>query len=330
MLIAFAAWLIVVLPCAAHEVRPALLQMTEPAPGRLEVTWKQPLVGDQGVRLIPHLYGGALETKPATETIQPGFLIRTWSVVGAAPLDGQTVQIEGLAQSVTDVILRVSTADGHSIDAVIQPARPAMVLSLKSPSGTALPAYLVLGVRHILTGPDHLMFVLGLLILTGPGWRIVKVVSAFTISHSITLALAALGYIHFPSAVIEALVALSIVFVAYELVPRPGAPPSLTRRFPWVVAFTFGLLHGMAFAGALSAIGLPARAAPEALLLFNVGVEIGQLMFIALAIAIILALRWVRKKLPFETVVLARLAPAYAIGGCATYWLFDRLIVAYS
>ena len=107
MLIAFAAWLIVVLPCAAHEVRPALLQMTEPAPGRLEVTWKQPLVGDQGVRLIPHLSGGALETKPATETIQPGFLIRTWSVVGAAPLDGQTVQIEGLAQSVTDVIVKV-------------------------------------------------------------------------------------------------------------------------------------------------------------------------------------------------------------------------------
>ena len=183
---------------------------------------------------------------------------------------------------------------------------------------------------HILTGPDHLMFVLGLLLLSGIGWRIVKVISAFTVAHSITLALAALGYIHFPSAVIEALVALSIVFVAFELVPRPDAPPSLTRRFPWLIAFVFGLLHGMAFAGALAAIGLPARAAPQALLLFNLGVELGQLMFIAGTIGVIFALRWVRARVPLDTAMVARLAPAYAIGGCAMFWLFDRLAAAYA
>ena len=330
LIVALIAWLAGALACAAHEVRPALLQITEAAPGRYEVTWKQPLVGDAGVRLIPHLSGGALEGKPATESIQPGFLIRTWSLINPSPLDGQPVQSEGLAQSVTDVILRVSTVQGHTIDAVLQPASPSLILRLAAPGGIALPAYLVLGVRHILTGPDHLMFVLGLLLLSGIGWRIVKVISAFTVAHSITLALAALGYIHFPSAVIEALVALSIVFVAFELVPRPDAPPSLTRRFPWLIAFVFGLLHGMAFAGALAAIGLPARAAPQALLLFNLGVELGQLMFIAGTIGVIFALRWVRARVPLDTAMVARLAPAYAIGGCAMFWLFDRLAAAYA
>ena len=317
-------------PAVAHEVRPALLQINESAPGRFDVTWKQPLVGEMGVRLIPHLSGGGLDVKPATETITPGFLVRTWVLQGGPALDGQKIRIEGLPQTVTDVIVRVAARDGHAIDAVVTPSRPVLKLALSAPKGAALPAYLTLGVKHILTGIDHLMFVLGLLILTGIGWRIVKVVSAFTLAHSLTLALAALGYIHFPSAVIEALVALSIVFVAYEMVPRPDAPLGLTHRFPWIIAFVFGLLHGMAFAGALSAIGLPPRAAPQALLLFYVGVEIGQLMFIAVAVLVILGLRRLRSKLPFDTSALARALPAYAIGSCAMFWFIDRAIAAYA
>ena len=171
-------------------------------------------------------------------------------------------------------------------------------------------------------------FVLALLLLVGPSWQILKSVSAFTVAHSITLAFAALGVIRFPSAVIETLVALSIVFVACELLPRPGREDTLTRRYPWVIAFVFGLLHGFAFAGALAQIGLPQGAAPQALLLFNVGVEIGQLIFIAGAVGVIVALKTLSGRLPDRALAVARATPAYVIGACATYWFIERLVAA--
>jgi hydrogenase/urease accessory protein HupE len=325
-----AAWLSPLTSVAAHEVRPALLQIVESAPGTYQATWKQPVVGDMAIRLIPRLSSGALDRPPESQTVAPGFIIRVWRVTGGTPLDGQTASVEGLPQSVTDVIVRVSGAGGHTVEALLRPAQPAVTLDLSGPKGIAVPGYLVLGVEHILTGADHLMFVLGLLLLIGPNWRIVKAVSAFTVAHSITLALAALGYIRFPSAVIEALVALSILFVAVELVPSRDRPPTLTRRHPWLIAFAFGLLHGMAFAGALAQIGLPPHAAPAALFLFNVGVEIGQLLFIAAALGTIFALRALRRRSGFPADALARLGPAYAIGGFAAYWLIERLATVYA
>jgi hypothetical protein len=323
-------WFVLVLPANAHEVRPALLQITEARSGDYEVLWKQPLVGEMGLHLIPHLSGGALDRPPDQTASAPGFLVRTWRVQGGPLLDGQTIEIEGLSQTVTDVLVRVSTADGRTVNAVLHPSDPTLKLQLSGAKGTAVPAYLRLGIEHILTGIDHLAFVLGLLLLIGPNWRVIKAITAFTIAHSITLALAALGYIDFPTAVIEALVALSILFVATELMPRPGRPETLTRRHPWLIALVFGLLHGLAFAGALAQIGLPARAAPMALLLFNLGVEIGQIAFIATAIAAILALRWLRARITFDTAGLARLGPAYLIGGFSAYWLIDRLLIAFS
>jgi len=317
------------LPAAAHEVRPALLQITQQPDGAWQVLWKQPIVGDMGLHLVPHLSGGGLDRAADAESSTPGFLLRTWRLPKTAAVDGQTISIEGLDQSVTDVLLRID-ADGKAINAVIHPADPTYPIHLAGPKGTALPAYLTLGIEHILTGADHLAFVLGLLLLIGPSWRVVKAVTAFTVAHSITLALAALGYVHFPSAVIEALVALSIVFVAGELLPRPGRPETLTHRHPWLIAFTFGLLHGLAFAGALSNIGLPPRAEPLALFLFNVGVEIGQIAFIAAAVLVIFALRWLRPRLKLDTPAVARALPAYAIGCLAAYWLIDRLVIAFS
>jgi hydrogenase/urease accessory protein HupE len=328
--LAMLVWLAAPAPAQAHEVRPALLQITETGPGAYEVLWKQPLVGEMGLHLVPHLSSGAIERQPDHSSSAPGFLIRTWRVQGAAALDGQTITIEGLAQTVTDVLVRVSAADGRTINAVVRPAQPTLKLQLSGPTGTALPAYLTLGIEHILTGIDHLAFVLGLLLLIGPSWRVVKAITAFTVAHSITLALAALGFIHFPIAVIEALVALSIVFVAAELLPLPGRPETLTRQRPWLIAFIFGLLHGLAFAGALAQIGLPPKAAPMALLLFNLGVEIGQVAFIVLAIAAILALRWLRARIHLDSAPFARLAPAYVIGGFSAYWFIDRLLTAFA
>lgn len=320
------AWLAAAVPAAAHEVRPALIQIVETGPGAYDVTWKQPVVGDMALHLVPHLSSGVLDKPPTGEAEAPGFIIRTWRVRGGPPLDGQTLSVEGLSQSVTDVLLRVTAADGKVINEVVRPSQPSRKLELAGPQGLRVPAYITLGVEHILTGIDHLMFVLGLLLLIGPNMRLVKAITAFTAAHSITLALAALGFVHFPSAIIEALVALSIVFVACELARPADAPETLTRRHPWLIAFSFGLLHGLAFAGALAEVGLPKGAEPMALFLFNVGVEIGQLLFIAAALGVMALLRRLRPRLPFVSDGFARLAPAYAIGAASAFWLIERIM----
>ena len=327
VVLVFIASLTISTTALAHEVRPALVQINQTAPGSYQVTWKQPVVGDMAVRMVPHLSSGVLDKPVTTEEISPAFRIRTWDVKDGAPLDGQTLTIEGLKETVTDVLVRITPTQGTEINTVIHPSEAAYRIVLSGPAGMAVPAYLRLGIEHILTGFDHLMFVLGLLLLIGTSWRIVKAVTAFTVAHSLTLALAALGFVKFPTAIIEALVALSIVFVASELLISKD---TLTRRRPWLIAFVFGLLHGLAFAGALSNIGLPPHAEPQALFLFNVGVEIGQLAFITTAVAVILILRSLRQRLSFNTDTLARLAPAYVIGGFAAYWLIERTLAAMS
>ncbi len=312
----------------AHEVRPALVQIVESGPGDYDVTWKRPVVGDMALRLVPHLSGGALDKPPTGEQAAPGYVSRVWRVRGGTPLDGQTLTVEGLAQSVTDVLVRVTTRDGRAFDFVVRPAEPTLRLNLSPAQGIAVPGYLKLGVAHILTGFDHLLFVFGLMLLIGPNWRLVKAVTAFTAAHSITLGLAALGYIRFPSAAIEALVALSILFVAMELLPSRRNDATLAHRRPWMIAFLFGLLHGMAFAGVLSEIGLPPGAAPQALLLFNVGVELGQLAFIGLALAGLRGLAFGWRRLNLAGPAWAAATPAYVIGGLSAYWLIERTIAA--
>ncbi len=316
------------LPAAAHEVRPALVQILEQGPGDYEVTWKRPVVGDMALRLVPHLSGGALAKPPTTEQSAPGYHTRIWRVRGGPPLDGQTLRIEGLEQSVTDVLVRVTTRDGGRIDQVLRPVQPTLVLDLSPPEGLAVPGYLKLGVEHILTGFDHLLFVFGLLLLIGANGRLVKAITAFTVAHSLTLALAALGYISFPSAAIEALVALSILFVAVEVIGARRGARTLAGRRPWVVAFLFGLLHGMAFAGVLSDIGLPPGATVEALLMFNLGVELGQLVFIAAALLAMAGLRAAARRIAWRPPAWAAMAPAYLVGGLSAYWLIERTVAA--
>ena len=312
----------------AHEIRPAALQITETTPGTYEAVWKQPAVGNMAIRLAPHLSSGSLDKEPTTQSLEPGKIIKRWSVKGGAALDQQTLTVEGLSESVTDVLVSVTSPSGKTITAVLRPSAPSMVLGLSGPKGLSTPAYLRLGFEHILTGFDHLLFVLGLLLLVGTNWTIIKTVSAFTVAHSITLALAALGLVQVPSALIEALIALSIMFVAYELIPRKDGSSTLTRQKPWLVAFMFGLLHGLAFAGTLSSVGLPAGSTVPALLLFNVGVEIGQMVFIALAVGVIIGLRRVSHHLPASYGTVSTYAPAYVIGGLASFWLIERTIAA--
>ncbi len=319
-------------PANAHEVRPAFLEITEAAPGRYEITWKQPTYGDVALRLRPHLSNGWLETTPADQFATPSFLIRTWRVTdrSVGGVAGQSVAVEGLDKSITDVLVRVRLSDGRSLETILKPDRPSQRLAFAATGGLPVPAYLALGVEHILTGIDHLMFVLGLLLLVGVRWRLIKAITAFTAAHSITLAASAVGLVHVPSAVIEALVALSIVFVAAELARTEQEEPGLTRRWPWLIAFVFGLLHGFAFAGALAEVGLPKDAIPLSLFLFNLGVEIGQLIFVAAAVGVMLALRRLTRSAPAAWTALAPRIPPYAIGSFAAFWFIERAAFAFS
>jgi hypothetical protein len=316
----------------AHEVRPAYFQVTQDGPHHYAVTWKQPTQGDMALRLVPRLSNGWLNTAPRDQFASGSFFIRTWSITAPQddPLSGATLDIDGLDRSITDVLVVVRLSDGRGLESIVRPDHPNLRLAFGTTRGLPVPAYLRLGVEHILTGIDHLMFVLGLLLLVGIRWRLVKAITAFTVAHSITLGASAIGLVTVPSAVIEALVALSIVFVASELIRSIRGDSGLTQRWPWVIAFTFGLLHGFAFAGALAEVGLPKDAIPLSLLLFNVGVEIGQLLFVAAAIVVILGLRLVWKHVPDLWARLSRPIPGYAIGSFAAYWFIERVAIAFS
>jgi hydrogenase/urease accessory protein HupE len=307
----------------AHEIRPAYLEITENAEHHFDVLWKQPSAGTQLLRLVPQVSNGLLDAKPTEESAANSFLVRHWENINVTrdSFDGATVRIDGLEYTITDALVSINFANGQDIQEILRPRSPSLIIHLTGTGKVPVPAYLLLGIEHILTGFDHLSFVLGLLLLVRSSLTLIKTITAFTVAHSITLAAAALKWVHANPSVIEALVAFSIVFVALELVRAYRGQYGLTARYPWLIAFTFGLLHGFAFAGSLAQIGLPEHNIPLSLLLFNVGVEIGQLLFVAAVLLLITLLRRLRRRLPDWTAWI----PPYAIGGLASFWVIQRL-----
>ncbi|THD59897.1 HupE/UreJ family protein [Phenylobacterium sp.] len=305
----------------AHEVRPAYLEIDQTGPSTYTAIWKQPVMGDVAIHLIPHLSNGWLDQPPGDQYATGGFLIRQWTVTaaGPSPLAGRTLSIEGLQDTITDVFVRIRLKNGEGVDTIVRPEAPQFRIDLKAGAPTAVSAFLLLGVEHILTGPDHLLFVLGLLLIVRDRWMLLKTVSAFTVAHSLTLAAATLGHIQLSTPLLNALIALSILFVAPEALRAARGGTSLTIRYPWIVAFAFGLLHGMGFANGLSTLGLEKGALLGALALFNVGVEIGQLMFLAVVLALIRAFRLMQLTWPRPVAAL----PAYAIGALGAMWTFQ-------
>jgi hypothetical protein len=278
-------------------------------------------MGDVAIHLVPHLSGAWLEAKPTDEYATGGFLVKTWAVAAkpGRTLGGQTVTIEGLEETITDVYLRVRLANGQKLDAIVRPENPSAKLSFADGAAMSVLSFLTLGVQHILTGPDHLLFLLGLLLIVRDRWTLLKTVSAFTLAHSLTLGLATFSLISLPTALLNALVALSILFVAPEVIRAQSGGTSLTIRYPWVVAFGFGLLHGMGFASGLTSLGLDKGALLGALVTFNLGVEIGQLAFILLVLALVRAFRLMEIHWPRPVA----LAPTYAIGVFGASWTFQ-------
>ena len=308
---------------SAHEVRPAFLEITERADGRADVLWKQPSLGMLVVPLRPRLSGGLLDRRADRVESAMNFEIRHWDGIelGTQGLNRREVRIEGLDKTITDTLLLIHLKNGDEESRVLTPGQPTMTIDAHA--GAAVPAYLLLGIEHILTGIDHLLFVFGLLLLSS-GWRqLLRTITAFTVAHSITLALTALKVMALDPALVEAMVAWSILFLAVELVRKARGEDGLTQRQPWVVAFGFGLLHGAAFAGALHQIGLPQGNIPAALFLFNVGVEIGQLTFVGVVMAALWLLR--RARWPEAAPHLAWMAATYAIGSFSFFWFLERL-----
>jgi hydrogenase/urease accessory protein HupE len=307
----------------AHEVRPALLQIIETAPDRFDVLWKQPSAGEWALKLRPIVSNGLLDGPPSDESGSSGFILRRWQqlAISRRSFDGATVSVEGLASTLTDVLVSVSFLDGQTLQQILRPGQSALQVPSKAAGSVAPVAYLRLGVEHILTGFDHLSFVLGLMLLVRNRVVLVRTITAFTVAHSITLCAAARGWIHVDPPLIEALVALSILFVAVEVVRHQRGRDGLTVRQPWLIALLFGLLHGFAFAGSLAQVGLPPQHIPLALLLFNVGVEIGQLLFIGAVLLLTAVGRHVVQALPRWS----HAVTPYAIGTLAAFWLFERL-----
>jgi len=306
----------------AHEARPGYLQLTQTAPTTIELLLKVPAVGNMRLSLSPRLPEHCAIVAPAVTHIVDGAYLERATLSCATSLTGETIRIDGLSSTLTDVLVRFERMDGTVQVSRLTPAAPSFVVE-ESPSALEVATtYLTIGVEHILLGIDHLLFVLALLLVV-QGWRrLVVTLTAFTVAHSVTLAAATLGLVNVPQQPVEAVIALSIVFVAGEIVHISQGRASMTRRWPWIVAFVFGLLHGLGFAGALSEVGLPEQSIPLALLLFNLGVELGQLLFIAAAAVVARLLLVVDAKWPLWTKVL----PAYGIGSMAVFWVVERTV----
>ena len=306
----------------ADVFRPAYLELREIGVNRYAVTWKVPaLVSGERLSAYVDFPPTVNRLDEPRVIVSDGAWIERYSIEAPGGLAGQVLSISGRATGVTDVIVRVERADGSEQVERLPLEKPSFEVKAPAGQGEIAWSYLVLGVEHILAGLDHLLFVLALLLVVRGGRRIVATITAFTLAHSITLVAASLGWVDVPGPPVEAIIALSIVFVAAEALSGLRGERGLTFRAPWVVAFSFGLLHGLGFAGALAEIGLPQAAIPLALMMFNVGVELGQLLFIAAVLsALSLAARIWRNQpawlLP---------AAAYSIGSVAAFWTIERV-----
>lgn len=308
-------------PVLAHELQPGSLQVRQLTSERYELIWRAPIYYGK-----PHPAKLQLPTswqtigEPRVLRLSDSHLYRRVVNVPGGDIDGATIRFSGLEATITDVFVRISWLNGVETTAIARPGQPWFEIQGQRLAWQVAGDYTVLGIDHILSGYDHLAFVLVLLLIVS-GWRrLLLTVTSFTLAHSITLAAATLGLLWLPGPPIEATIALSILFLASELVKVRRGYTSLTARYPWVVAFVFGLLHGFGFAGALAEVGLPQNEIPLALLMFNVGVEMGQLMFIAVILVLIEILRRIYKEWPAWIEQL----PAYCIGGLAAFWLIER------
>lgn len=308
----------------AHELRPAFLSISETTANEYKILWKTPALGDKQLALKVEFPKTCTVANGRRQVEENKFAIETWSLRCPQTLHGQGVNISGLEKTLTDVLVKVQWQDGSQATHRLTPDRPHLVFDTGIPNQFAgagvIKTYFLLGVEHILGGIDHLLFVLAVMLLVSRRKTLLAAVTAFTLGHSVTLALASLGYVSVNPGLVELLIAMSIVLMAYEAARRWQGQSGLTMKYPWIVTFVFGLLHGFGFAGALKEIGLPKGDIPAALLFFNIGVEAGQLLFIA---GVLVLYFFIAKPLKQNQKPLM-LAAAYIIGTVAVFWSLQR------
>jgi len=322
-------WMLLVLvrPAVADEFRPAYLQLHQIDDTRYDVLWKVPALDESVVfKVAPLFPPGAHATTPVQSIYADGALVRRWRMEIDGGLSGKTIEFSDRSGLRLNVLGRRERADGSTqLGRVLLPLAPRFLVTASPGAFEVVRTYTALGIEHILTGFDHLLFVLALVLLVRGVRRLIATITAFTLAHSLTLVAATLGWMQVAGPPVEAAIALSIVFVAAEIVRSRQGRAGLTERYPWVVAFVFGLLHGLGFASALAEVGLPQAAVATTLLFFNVGVELGQLIFIAAVLSVIAAGRWLGRRSGAPKPPWLWRIPPYVIGGSASYWMLERL-----
>lgn len=319
MLLALLA-LAVTIPASADELRPGYLELSQQTQTEWNLVWKAPILGGLATRAEP-LLPDFCNLKLDTPRLSGPAVVATGKVTCSKPLAGATVGLKGMEPGSTDALLRVAPLGRPVQTERLIPGNSSYTVSTVPDGWQVARTYFVIGVEHILGGFDHLLFVIALVLLLQRGRAVVAAATAFTLAHSITLAGTTLGLFGLPQAPVEASIALSIVFLAVEIVKAKPGEPRLSERVPWVVAFLFGLLHGFGFAGALREIGLPETDVPVALLTFNLGVEAGQLMIIAATMAVLAALARFALKARRPAII----ASTYLIGAVASFWFIERI-----
>jgi hydrogenase/urease accessory protein HupE len=310
-----------------HALQPGYLELHLIDKDLYAVVWKTPAIRGRPMAITAKLPENCDARTPGQPIWDGTAYITRWTTICPGGLEGGVIHIDGLDRTSTDVLVRFDFADGVNEARRLTPSDPSFTVPTKPSSLEVARTYLLLGVEHILFGIDHLLFILALLLLVKGVRRIILTITAFTLAHSLTLAGATLGFVYIPGPPIEAVIALSIVFVASEIIHSRQGKPGLMESYPWVLAFAFGLLHGFGFAGALAGIGLPQTSIPVALLFFNIGVEIGQLLFIAAIFAVIALVRQIARRLNVARPAWAWAVTPYAIGSLAAYWVIQRIAV---
>lgn len=310
-----------VAPAQADELRPGYLELTQVSASAWRLVWKAPIRGGLATQAAPQLPRDCISSRQSREIVASALVVVS-QVRCAKPLTGRVITLTGLDRTFTDTLVRIAPLGKPVQAARLTPDSVAVEVHADPDRLEVARTYFLLGIEHILFGFDHLLFVLSLVLLLRLGWTIAKAVTAFTIAHSITLIGSTLGFLGLPQAPVETVIALSIMFLAVEIIKTEAGAPRLSERSPWIVAFIFGLLHGFGFAGALSEIGLPQGEVPAALLTFNLGVEAGQLVIVAGGLLALAAIRYMSANLLRPATVSA----AYAIGITASYWFIDRLV----
>lgn len=307
---------------AAHESRPALLEITETSDQNFDILWKVPVSGRNHLQLVPVYpkHCGDL-THYQTWKNATTFVQRSRLHCSDKGLRGGSISISGLTMTVADVLLRIDTLDRGSVSTILHSGQPDYVLPERLGTGLMIASYFKLGAQHIFSGADHLLFVAGLLLLVNGLRPLLITITCFTVAHSLSLAMAVLGAVPKPTSIVEALIALSIVFLALEILRQKRQLKSDSVQRAYFLALFFGLLHGMGFASGLLSIGLPVGESLVALFFFNVGVEIGQLLFLAT----ILGCYGLIRKSSYLVQVQWAAPVSYVMGSIGVFWLIQRM-----